>query len=113
MDLGEAGIRQCCASLKGTPDRCAVGSLRIRRKVEDVSIAAGSENDSVSHVRFDFPRDQVSSDDAASFAVDDDNVQQFGPGIHLNLAGGHLPQQCLIGAEKELLPRLSARIKRT
>ena len=30
-----------------------------------------------------------------------------------HFAGGHLPQQRLIGAEKELLPRLSARIKRS
>ena len=47
-------------------------TLGICGEVEDISVTAGSEHHRVGNMRFDFSSDQVSNDDTACLAVNDD-----------------------------------------
>ena len=66
----------------------------------------------VAGVAFDLAGDEVADDDAARLAVDQHQVEHFAPGKQLDLPLVHLPHQRLIGAEQELLARLSAGVER-
>ena len=111
MDLGEAGIGQCCAAFIGSPDGGAVRSLGIGGQKEYVAISAGAQDHGVRHVRLDLSADQVARDNAASFAVDHDQIEHLGSRKHGDLAHPDLAFHGLIGAQQELLPGLPTRIK--
>ena len=64
-------------------------------------------------VPFQFTRNEVAADDPASLAVDDDQIEHFSSRKKGDAGRVHLPHHRLIGAEQQLLPGLSARVKRT
>ena len=65
VDLREAGIGKECSAFMRAPDGGNVGALGVCRKIEDVAVAAGGENHSISDMGIDFTCDQVAGDDAA------------------------------------------------
>lgn len=62
---------------------------------------------------FDFPRDQVAHDDALGVTIDNDHIEHFTAGKHLDLADGYLAHQGAVGTQKQLLARLPACIEGT
>ncbi len=93
------------------PDGGGVGVHGVRRQVEDVAVTAGRQDDGVREVGGDLPGDQVAGHDAPGPAVDDDQVQHLGARVHLHVAGRDLPAERLVGAEEELLARLTAGVE--
>ena len=55
-------------------------------------------------MRLDLARDEVSGDDAAGLAVDDDDLEHLVPGVHLDRLGRDLALEGLVGADEQLLP---------
>ncbi len=107
VDLGEAGVGEVRAAPVGAPDRRRVGVLRVGGQVEDVAVAAGGQHHRVREVAGDLAGDQVAGDDAAGAAVDHDQVEHLGAGVHLHVARGDLPRQRLVGAQEQLLAGLA------
>src|SRR5579885_3917174 len=107
MDLREAGIAKGCAAFIGSPDSGAVRTFGVRGKKIDVSVAAGAENDGVGDMRIDLAGDEVAGNDAAGFAVDDDEVEHLMAREQGDASCIHLPFEGLISAEKELLAGLA------
>src|SRR4051812_39356035 len=62
-------------------------------------------------MRLDRARHQITDDDAASFAVDDDKFEHFRAREHLDLAQADHPLQSLVCAQKKLLACLSSGIE--
>ena len=113
VNLRVAGVSEQGAALVGTESGRHVGTLGVCRKVVDVTVTAGAEAHSVTHVAFEFASDEVTDDDTASLAVDNDEVHHFAAGEHLHLTGGNLAHEGLVGTEQELLTRLTAGVERT
>lgn len=111
MDLGEAGVGEVGAAPVGPPDGGGVGVHGVGRQVEDVAVAATCEDHGVREVRVDLPGDQVAGHDAAGPSVHDDQVEHLGARVHLDVACGDLPAECLVGAEQQLLARLAAGVE--
>src|SRR6266849_10764671 len=112
MNLRVAGIRKVRAAAMRAPDRGRVRRLGVRRKIEDVRIAARAEDDGVGCKRFDSAVDEIARDDALCLTVDDDEVEHLVAREHLHAAGGDLSLQGLERAEEELLSGLPTRIER-
>ena len=108
VDLGEARVGEVGAAPVRAPDGRGVAVLGVGREVEDVSVAAGREDDGVGEVGGDLPGDQVAGDDAAGPSVDDDQVEHLGARVHLDGAGRDLARQRLVGTEEQLLARLAS-----
>ena len=113
MDLRKARVGEERAALVAAPRGGRVRVLRVRRQVVDVAVSAGREQDGVTVVPLDQTRDEVTRDDPAGLAVDDDQIEHLLPRVHLDLAGGDLLAHCLVGTEEELLAGLSARVERS
>ena len=88
-----------------------VGALGVGEEVVDVAVAAGGEDDRVGDVDAGCAGDEVAGDDAASFAVDHDEVEHLRAGDHGDGSGVDLAFECLVGAEEELLAGLSAGVE--
>src|SRR5262252_2648801 len=113
VDLSVAGVGEERALLERAVGRRHVAALRVGREEEDVAVAARGQHDGIRRVGFDFARHQVARDDPFGVAVDQNYVEHLGPRIHLHRAGVNLAAQRLVRAEQQLLPRLSARVKRS
>src|SRR5688572_11494352 len=111
MDLGEARVRHCRAAFVGPPDRSAVRTLGICRKIENVAVPTRTENDSVRDMRFNFSGYEIANDNPAGLSTDHDDIQHLGAGIHSDLAGRNLAFKRLVSAKEQLLARLAAGIK--
>lgn len=111
VDLGEAGVGEVRAAPVRPPDGGRVGVHGVGGEVEDVAVASARQDHGVGVVRGDLAGDQVACDDAAGHAVDDDQVEHLGAGVHLDVACGDLPGECLVGAEQELLTGLAAGVE--
>src|SRR5262249_61243551 len=90
----------------------SVGALRLGRNIENVSITTRSKDHRVGEVAFDFSRNQISSDDAAGLAFDDNEIEHFRPRKHRYFPVSDLTEKRLIGAKQKLLAGLAARVKR-
>ncbi len=112
MNLREARIRERRTALVRAPDCGRVGSLRVRRQVEDVSVAAGAEHHGIGGVRLDRTRDEIARHDSPRAAVDHDDVEHLGARIHPDHTGPDLSLEGLVRAEEQLLSGLTARVKR-
>ncbi len=112
VDLRVAGVREQGAALVRAPRRRDVRVHGVGREVIHRAVAAGRENDGVGRVLFDLARRQVARDDAARLAVDHDEVEHFAAGVQRDGLLVYLPHQRLIGADKQLLAGLAARVER-
>ncbi len=106
-----AGVGEERAALVRAPDGGDVGALGVGGEVVDVAVAAGAQDDRVGKVGADGAGDQVARDDAAGLAVDDDQVEHLGAGIHGDGAGVDLAFKRLVGAEQQLLAGLAAGVE--
>ncbi len=111
MDLREAGIGEGGSTPVGPPRRGGIARLRVGREIEDIGVAAGAEDDGIAEPGLDFSGDQMASHDSPGLAVDHDEVEHFGTGMHLDRSGVNLPLEGGIGTEKELLPGLTAGVE--
>ncbi len=64
-------------------------------------------------MRRDLARHQVADDDARRAAVFDHQLEHLVPRVELHGAELHLPHQCLVRTEFELLPGLAAGVERS
>ncbi len=112
MNLRETGIGEERAFFVGAIGRGDVAAARVGREIENISVAAGRENDGIARVRFDFPGDQTPRDDALGVPIDQNEIEHLGLRKHLDRARRDLAAKRLIGAEEKLLPGLPARVKR-
>ena len=112
MDLREARIGKRGPPAIRAPDRRRVRALRVRREIEDVPIAARSEDDGVGEMRLDRTGDHVSHDDPARARVHDDDVEHLGARVHRHAALGDLLLERLIATEQQLLAGLATRVER-
>src|ERR1035437_3650640 len=112
MDLRKAGIREQRAVFVRAPDGGGVGTLGVGGKVIRVPVTAGTQHHRLGQVRFDLAGEQVPRDDAARLAIDRDQVEHLGARVHFHLPRRDLPLQRLVGAEKQLLAGLAARVER-
>src|SRR2546430_2159165 len=76
-------------------------------------VAAGGQHDCVGRDVVDLTSAQIAGNNSLGVSIDDDDVEHFGLGKHLNGAGGDLAAERLITAKQKLLPSLTARIKRS
>ena len=60
----------------------------------------------------DFSRDEAAGNDSLGVPVDQDEIEHFRLWEHFHGAGRDLAAKSLVGAEKKLLARLPARVKR-
>ena len=112
MNLREARIREERAALVRAPGGRHVRVHGVGRQVVDRAVAAGAEQHRLAVVPFELAGDEVSRDDAARLAVDDDQVEHFARGNSVTVAGVDLSQHRLIRAEQQLLTCLT-RARRT
>src|SRR5262245_52138882 len=112
VDLRVAGVGEERALLERAVGRRHVAALRVGREEEDVAVAARGQHDGIRRVGLDFARHQVARDDPFGVAVDQNYVEHLGSRIHLHRAGVNLAAHRLVRPEQQLLPRLSARVKR-
>lgn len=111
VDLDEAGVCEISAAAGAAPRRGDVGVSCVRGEIINVSVAAGAEEHGVGDVAFDGAGGQVSGDDAAGFAVDDDQVEHFLAGVHLDVAVVDLAHEGAVCAEEKLLSGLAAGVE--
>src|SRR6185437_7341304 len=112
MNLCEAGIGEQSAAFMRPPGCSAVRTSRVRRKIIHVAVAAGTENDGVGDMRFDAAGVKIARYNAASFAVDHDEVQHFRAREHGHRTGTDLAFEGLIRAKQKLLASLAPSVER-
>src|SRR5262245_27938605 len=62
---------------------------------------------------FQLAANEIAGNNATAFAIDIHNIQHFVTGHHLYRTHTHLPLQCTVGSEQQLLPGLSCSVKST
>ncbi len=111
MDLRVARVGKQRSALVGAPDGGHIGALGVGGEIVDVAVSAGAEDDRIGKVGGDRAGDQVARDDAASLAVDDDQVEHLGARMHGDGAGVDLAFKRLVSAEQQLLAGLAASVE--
>ena len=111
--LGESRIGEISAALKRRPGCRTVGTHRIGRKEEYVSVSAGSQHHGMGRVAFDLSGNHIADDDTAGLSVHYDHVEHFVAVVRGDLTLAHLALECGIATQQELLTGLSGRIERT
>src|SRR2546423_11929330 len=102
MNLGETGVREERALFVGTISCGDVATARIRRKIKNVAIATGRENDCITRVRLDSSGHETARDDALRVPVVQNQVEHFRLRKHGDRAGRDLAGKRLIRAEEQL-----------
>ena len=113
MDLGETGIGEKRAFFVSAIGRGHVAAARVGRKIKNVSVTAGRENNRIASEHFDLSGAQIASDDSFGVTIDNHEIEHFGLRKHLHRAGGDLAAKRLITTEQQLLAGLTARVKRS
>ena len=112
MNLGETGIGEERPLFVSTVGRGHVATARIGRKIENISVAAGRQDNRVTRDVVDLSGAQISSDDSLRLSVNDHDVEHFGLGKHLDGTVGDLAAERLVTAKQKLLAGLAAGVKR-
>src|SRR6266568_3092240 len=111
MNLRVTGIREVRTAAMRTPDCRAIRRFCVRRQIEDICIAAGAEDHSVTGVGFDRSTHKIARDDSLGLPVNDNEIEHFVAWKHLHAAECDLPFERLEGAEEKLLARLPAGVE--
>src|ERR1051325_9625942 len=111
MDLREARICKSRPTFVGAPDGGCVAVLCIGRKIEHISITARRKHYSITRIRFDPSGHEVSGHNASSLALNDNEIEHFGPRIHLDRSAIYLALKSLVRSEQKLLSCLASRIE--
>ena len=107
MDLGVAGIGKGGTTLVGAPGRGDIAATGIGGEVEDIAIAAGTEQHGIGCMALDFSRDEVAGDDPLGMPIDENKVEHLRVLVHLHPAKSNLGAQRGIGSEEKLLSGLA------
>ena len=113
VNLGEAGVREVCALAVCTPNCGGVAAHGVRRQEEDVSVAAGCQNNRIRNVGFKLAGGHIARDDTASAAVRNDEFDHFVAGVLGNGTGSNLTLERLVGANQQLLTCLATCVEST
>jgi hypothetical protein len=111
VNLGEARIGEKRAATGGTPGGGHVAAHRIGRQEKDVAVAAGCEDHRIGRVGADHTGSQIADDDAFGVAVDQDEVEHFGAGVHFHAAFMDFLFERLVAADEQLLTGLAPSVK--
>src|ERR1700730_14363951 len=112
MDLRETGIGEERAFLVSAICGGDVAAARIGRKIKDVAVSAGGEDNGIGGVPVDLTGNEIARDNSLGVAVDNHQIEHLGLWKHLHGAGGDLPAKGLVTAEQKLLTGLATRVKR-
>ena len=111
MNLRVAGVRHEGSAFVGAEGGHDIAAHGIGREIENVSVSAGGEDDGVGGVGTDFTGDEVADDDAFGLAVDDDEVEHLGAGVHGDSAFRDFLFESLVATDEELLSGLAAGVE--
>jgi hypothetical protein len=112
MDLREARIGKGGSALMRPPDCGGVRTFGVGREVEHVPIPARAKDNGVAQMRGDLAGDHVPHDDSARLPVHHDEIQHLGSWIYRHAPSRHFLLHLLVGAKKQLLTSLAARVER-
>ncbi len=112
MNLRETGIREKGPALVAPPGRRHVATFGVGREIIGVAVPPRAQQHRVSRVRFDLTIDEISADDSSGKPVDDDQVEHLAAGKQPDFSVIDLPHQRPVRAQKKLLARLPAGVKR-
>ena len=112
MNLGVARVGKERSPLVRAPDGSHVRTFGVGGEIVDVAVATCAQDDGVGKVGRDCAGHQVTGNDAASLAIDHDEVEHLGALIHPHGAGMDLAFERLVGAEQQLLAGLAAGVER-
>src|ERR1700719_4496667 len=96
MNLREARIAKESAAAVSPPDGRGVRAFRVGGKIEDVAVAPGGEDNDIGGIGLDRATYEVTCNNAARFAVDENEVEHLAAAVHLHPARGHLLLERLI-----------------
>ena len=92
-------------------NRRTVAVHRVGGKEIRIAVSAGRDNYGMRAITLDFTCYKISHNDAARFAVDQNNVKHLATIIRFHRSGGNLAVQRAVRAKKQLLTGLTARVK--
>ena len=96
---------------RSSPDGGAIAVDRVGRMEVRTDVSAGRQDDRIGRMRLDLASDQIPNDYPASSTVYDNDVQQLGTSVHLQVARVELLLECLIGPQEKLLAGLPAAVE--
>src|SRR4051794_2671513 len=113
MNLCKAGITKISALLMCFPNGSDITAHGICRKIKYITISAAAKQYCMSKMSFEITSYKIFCNDAARFSIDRYHVEHLMTRIHFHITQCYLPFQCLVSADKQLLPGLSGCIKCT
>ena len=113
VNLGEAGVREVGTLTVCTPNCGGVAAHGVRRQEEDVSVAAGCQNNRIRDVGFKLAGGHIARNDTASAAVRNDEFDHFVAGVLGNGTGSNLTLERLVGTNQQLLTCLATCVEGT
>ena len=112
VDLAVAGVGEIGALAVSLHGGGAVGPHGVGGEEICVAITAGADDHGMGEISLDGARDEVADNDAARAAIDDDDVEHLAAGEELDRAVLDLLREGGVGAEEELLARLTLGVER-
>jgi len=100
MDLRVARVGKGRAFFIGAPRRAGVAVHSVGGKEEDIAVAAGRQHDGIGFVAGQLAGDEVAGDDAARLAVDHNDIDHLGAGVHRDAAFLDLLGERAVGADQ-------------
>src|ERR1700722_8697918 len=111
MNLRKTRISEVRPAAMRAPHRRGIATLGVGGKIKYVSVPARCKYHHVGCVSFNRAGQKIARNHAASFAVDDHEIEHLAARVHLDAARSDLLFERLIRAQEQLLPCLPARIK--
>ena len=109
MDLRVTRVSKQRATLVSAIGGGNVAALGVRGEIEDIAVSARAEQDRIARMAANLARYHVPDDDALGVAIDNYEIEHFGSGKHLDLTGGNLRAERLVGAQGEAAGRSGPR----
>ena len=107
VNLSESEVGQVCAFLEGLYGGRAVAAHGVGRQEECTAITTGGKYYGMSGVAFDFAGDEVTHDDTAGAAVDDNYIEHLAAHEALHCALLNLAVERRVCAQQQLLAGLT------
>ena len=111
VNLGVARVRQARTALVRPPDPGGVGAARVGGKVEHIAVATGRQDHGIGGMALDFPGDEIADDDPLGLPVHHHQIEHLFLRMEFDESRPDRPHQCGVGAEQQLLTRLTPRVK--
>ena len=111
VDLRVARVAEVGTLAMGTPRSGDVAAHGVRRQEEDVAVTTGGQDDGVAEPLLDLAGDHVTGHDAAGTTIGNDELDHLVTGVHVDGSGMDLTLEGLVGADQQLLTRLSTSVE--